>query len=49
MCLAIEEIHTYIQPPVSASSLHAWDCCAQLTVVRNLGHSTRYELEEGEN
>ena len=54
MCLAIGEtdgdtshhtyaqIHTYIQPPVSASSLHV---CVQLTVVRKRGHSTRFELE----
>ena len=59
MCLAIGEtdgdtshdtyaqIHTYIQPPVSPSTLHVWDCCAQLTVVRNTGDSTRFELEEG--
>ena len=51
MCLAIggtdgdtfhhtyAQIHTYIQLPVSASSLHVWDCCAQLTIVRKLGLS----------
>ena len=43
------QIHTYTQPPVSASSLHVWDFCVQLTVVRNPGHSTQFELEEGED
>ena len=41
------QTHTYIQLPVSAFSLHVWDRCAQLTVVRKLGHSTRFEIEAG--
>ena len=61
MCLSIGEtdgdsfhhtyahIHTDIQLPVSASSLHVWDCCVQLTIVRKLGHFARFELEEEED
>ena len=60
MCLAIgktdgdtshhtyAQIHTYLQPPVSASSLHVWDCCAQLPLLVTLVIPHDLNLKKGE-